>query len=1034
MAASVNGLLGKVLIMLDRKFLLGTTFIAGLAASMMVGPTVAFAQTPAPAAAADDEEEADEDGAVSALVITGSRIKRSEFTSSSPIQVITSETSTLEGLVDTAEILQQSSIASGSFQVNNQLTGFVTDGGPGANTISLRGLGATRTLVLLNGRRVGPAGTRGTVGPVDLNVIPNSIVERFEILKDGASSVYGSDAVAGVINIITKSNFDGIELNAYGNVPFEGGGEQYRLSGSWGKTFDRGYINASVDWRDSKILSRGERDDTACAADYLQNATTGARVDYGNTDPGQGASDKFKCFNLFSRVIRTAQFGDLMYPDAGVTYATGQQGNNAPVVAGFNLVRQARAGFPATFPYAHQDAPAFARASILSPNTTTSFYTTAGYDLTPGLELYGEFLYNKRESEQLGARQFFPSVSGANGGVNAAFKAGYNPLGLALLPIIPLTSDRSQEVNYWRAVGGLRGDLGRFSWDVFYQHSDSDADYTTDIIYNDRVVAITGAAACNPAAVNISGFSCTDLPGGIDWSSARILAGNFNAAEKAFLFTKETGNTTYKQDLVEATLSGDLFDLPAGPVGAAFGATWRKDEIDDTPGFNEKSGNLWGSTSAGRTAGDDTVNELFAEFEVPVLKGLPGIESLDFQASGRYTQYDSYGEGSTYKIGLNWQITPDWRIRASKGTSFRAPALYELYLANQTSFTNQAAIDACITWEDDPNPLIQANCAAAGVPTGYTGAGTSSALVVTGGGLGILDAETSDAYTVGVIWTPSFIDLSVAVEYFDFLVNDEIRQFGSANIVRQCYTSNNFASEPFCTLFSRNPSTAALRPNEIITINNSYVNVAEQVNRGIDLTVRYEHEFDIGRLTFDSQFTWTTRDSTVLLGGAAVEDSNGETTEPDFTGNMSVRFDRGDWTVFWASDLIGKQSDTEDFGADVFPSTRYSSNCAFTPTGGVRTTGLCTSFLSPTGSLATPGALSVLPVNVYYKQFNEFTAYHSLSVRKRMDDWTFQVGVQNLFDESAPSQSAGQFRIGTAALNLYDVRGRRGFISITKRW
>ncbi len=1029
MVASVNGLLGKVLIMLDRKFLLGTTFIAGLAASMMVGPTVAFAQTPAPAAA--DEEEAEDDGAVSALVITGSRIKRSEFTSSSPIQVITSETSTLEGLVNTAEILQQSSIASGSFQVNNQLTGFVTDGGPGANTISLRGLGATRTLVLLNGRRVGPAGTRGTVGPVDLNVIPSSIIERFEILKDGASSVYGSDAVAGVINIITKSNFDGIELSAYGNMPFEEGGEQYRVSGSWGKTFDRGFINGSFDWRDSKILSRGQREDTACAADYLQDAATGERVDYGNTDPGQNASDRFKCFNLFSRVIRTAQFGDLMYRDAGVTYATAAQGNNAPVVAGFDLVRQARAGFPATFPYAHQDAPAFARASILSPNTTTSFFTTAGYDLTPGIELYGEFLYNKRESEQLGARQFFPSVSGLNAGINAAWKAGYNPLNLALLPIIPLSSDRSQEVSYWRALGGLRGDLGRFSWDIFFQHSDSDADYTSDIIYNDRVVALTGALACNPAPLtgNISGFSCADLPAGIDWASARILAGNFNDAEKAFLFKKETGNTTYKQDLIEATLSGDLFDLPAGPVGAAFGATWRQDEIDDTPGFNEKSGNLWGSTSAGRTAGDDSVKELFAEFEVPVFKGLPGIESLDFQASGRYTDYDSYGEGSTYKIGVNWQITPDWRVRASKGTSFRAPALYELYLANQTSFTNQGAIDPCIDWGNSTNPQIRANCAAVGVPFDYTAAGTSSALVTTGGGLGILEAETSDAYTVGLIWTPSFIDLSVAVEYFDFLVNDEIRQFGSANIAFQCYNSSNFATEPFCSLITRNGPGAALRPNEIIGVNNSYVNVAEQVNRGIDLTLRYEHEFDIGRLTFDSQFTWTTRDSTVLLGGAAVEDSNGETTEPDFTGTMNLRFDRGDWTAFWSTDLLGKQSDTEDYGGDVFPSTRYSSTCRLNSTGVVAP---CTTFLNAAGGFI--GAATILPRSVYYKQYNEFTATHSLSLRKRMDDWTFLVGVQNVFDERPPSQSAGQFRIGTAAINLYDVRGRSGFISITKRW
>ena len=1043
----IIGLLGKVLTMLDRKFLLGTTLIAGLAAAALVAPTVAVAQPTAPAAApaADDEEEEEAD--VSALVITGSRIKRSEFNSSAPIQVITSEQSSLEGLVDTAEILQQSSVAAGSFQVNNQLTGFVTDGGPGANTISLRGLGATRTLVLLNGKRVGPSGTRGTVGPVDLNVIPNSIVERFEILKDGASSIYGSDAVAGVINIITKTNLDGLELNVYGNVPFEQGGEQYRGSIAWGKTWDRGYLNASLNYQESKILRRGDREDTACAADYLTaDARGGARIDFANTDPTQTAPDSTKCYNLFARVLRTPSFGDLIYKDAGVVYPTAQQGNNAPAaitVGGttYDLARQSRAGFPLTHPYAHQDDELYARQSILSPVKNTSFYASGGFDILPALELYGEFLFNKRESAQYGARQFFPSVSAANGAIPAPFKSvaqggtGYfNPTGGNLLPIIPFRSDRSQEVDYFRYVAGLRGDLGRFSWDVFYQRSDSDATYKAYNLYNDRVVAITQAgSACNQALITISGGQCSALPGGIDFTSQRILEGNFNAAELAFLTFDAVGNTSYKQDLVEGTISGDLFNLPAGPVGAAVGVTYRKDEIDDNPDDNEKAGNFWGSSAAGRTRGDDTVTEAFAEVEVPILKGLPGIESLDLQVSGRYTEYDSYGDGSTYKVGLNWQVTPAWRVRATKGTSFRAPALYELYLANQTSFQNQVAIDPCIQWELDTNPRIVANCSAAGVPMGYTGAGTSSALIITGGGAGILTAETSEAYTVGVIWTPSFIDLSVAVEYFDFLVEDEVRQFGSANILNQCYTSETFPTDPFCTLFTRNAPGAALRPNEIISVNNSYVNIAEQINRGIDLTVRYTHEFDFGRLTFDSQFTWQNKDTVNLLGGAT-EDDNGETTEPDFTGNMSLRFDRGDWTVFWNADLIGKQSDTEAFGGDIFNSTKFSGNCRFTPTGGVAVTGGCSTFLNAAGTNAVPGTLTVLSVPVYYKQYNEFTAYHSFSVRKKMDDWTFSAGLQNVFDERPPAQSAGQFRAGTAALNLYDMRGRRAFFSVTKRF
>ena len=1008
--------------MLDRKLLLGTTVIAGFVAALAVAtPTVSFAQTTPPATTADDEDDTE----VEALVVTGSRIKRSEFTSSAPIQVITAESSSLEGLIDTTEILQQSSLASGSFQVNNQLTGFVTDGGPGVNTISLRGLGATRTLVLLNGRRVGPAGTRGTVGPVDLNVIPNSIVERFEILKDGASSIYGSDAVAGVINIITKSNFDGIELNASAIQPFEAGGETYRVSAAWGKTFDRGYVNVAADYYEQKVLRRGDRDDTACASDYLlAGGPNGAPIDFPNTDPGQGyGDDTAKCYNLFTRAINTGLYGTVIHPDAGVIYPTAAQGNSGGAVFGstavpFGLVRQGRAGFPATFPYAHQDHPAYARASILSPVKRTSVFATAGFDLTASTELYAELLINRRESAQYGARQFFPSFSTANPN---------NPYGAtlgSLLPIIPLKSDRLQEVNYWRGVIGMRGDFGSmlsgWDWDIFYQRSSSDADYTTDIIYNDRVVATTGALACNQAAITISGGQCTALPTGLPWVSPRIINGDFNAAEQAFLFTQETGNTTYTQDAVEFTTTGTVFNLPAGPVGAAIGVAWRKDEINDTPGLNERSGNLWGSTSAGITKGDDTVSEVFGEIEIPVFKGLPGIESLDVQLSGRYTDYESYGDGSTYKLGFNWQITPGWRIRGTKGTSFRAPALYELYLANQTSFLGQTAIDPCINYVTSSNATLAANCAADGVPLDYVLAtsygGGSSATVTVGGGAGVLSAETSEAKTLGVIWTPDFIDLSVAVDYFEILVENQISRFGAANSIGQCYRNNPFPG-PFCTLFTRDPVTF-----NITAVFDGYLNVAEQVNTGIDLTTRYQHTFDMGRLTIDTQFTWTFEDETALLVGTTT-DSNGETGDPDFTGSINTRFDSGDWTFAWSVDLIGKSSDTEDFGADVFNSTRYASNCR-----------VGAGPIAPCSTLIGTGNLTVQSVPVYYKQYNEFTAYHDFSVRRKMDTWTFQAGILNVFDDRPPAQSAGQFRIGTAGLNQFDMTGRRAFFGITKRW
>ena len=707
---------------------------------------------------------------------------------------------------------------------------------------------------------------------------------------------------------------------------------------------------------------------------------------------------------------------DLIFHLPGYNYAV--PGNNSGVAG---MAREGRAYFPGTQSYRQDEHPFYDRATVLSPVDRWTVTANAGFDLTPNVEVYGEFLWNRRISEQDGVRQFFPTVW--TGYVGAQRPDTGTPfLGSTLLPIIPKTSDSDQEIDYYRFVGGIRGTLpmgmgflGGWDWDIYGQVARSDGEYRGEFIYADRVAAVTGVnvpvtaitgpGPCyqGPLVTNVSGYSCSQLPGGVPWTSERVIRGNFNQAERDFLFGVETGTTTYDHQYIEGSLAGDLFELPAGVVGAAIGFQWRREELDDTPGENARIGNLWGSTSAGRTAGEDTVREVFGEVEVPLVRGFTGIDELTLNLSGRWSDYDSYGESTTHKIGLNWQITPAWRIRLSQGTSFRAPALYELFLANQTGFLGQTAIDPCLNWEDSSNPRIQANCAAAGVPLDYTAAGSSSALIITGGGLGVLEAETAEARTIGVIWTPAFIDFSVAVDYFEIEVDDEVRTFGAANILFQCYNATDYPTNPFCSLFTRAGPADATRPNQIISVNNSYVNVAAQTNRGIDLTVRYGHEFSFGDLTIDGQFTWQLEDRVQLLGASAIEDTNGETTEPDFTGQVNIRFDRGDWTAFWGVDLIGKASDTEEFGGDVFNSTRYSTVVG-------------------------------VPVPVYYKQYTEFQTYHDFSLRYRMDDWTFQAGVQNVFDERPPAQSAGQFRIGTAAINLYDMIGRRAFFSINRRF
>ena len=187
------------------------------------------------------EQNAETEGG--AIVVTGSRLRRNVFNSPDPLTIIDPELSAKEGNTELGEVLQSAPIASGSTQITSFLsTNFVFNGGKGVETISLRGLGAERTLVLLDGRRAGPSGVRGGVGAFDLNVLPTSIIRSIEILKTGASSVYGSDAIAGVVNILTKRDTDGIEVRGFGSVTDHGGGNTYDTSLTWGKDFGRGHI------------------------------------------------------------------------------------------------------------------------------------------------------------------------------------------------------------------------------------------------------------------------------------------------------------------------------------------------------------------------------------------------------------------------------------------------------------------------------------------------------------------------------------------------------------------------------------------------------------------------------------------------------------------------------------------------------------------------------------------------------------------------------------------------------------------------
>ncbi len=978
---------------IQRRHLLASTVIAGFA----VGAALPALAQSAPPPQATNEAAKPADGAeVEAIIVTGSRIKRSAFNSPDPIQVISAEQGKLRGVTTATGLLQSSTIASGSPQVNSAISSaFVTDGGPGSETVSLRGLGPNRTLVLLNGRRAGPAGTRGGVSAFDLNVLPLSVIDHVDILKDGASSIYGSDAVAGVVNIITKRDTDGIDAEMFYSQPQKHGGEQYSASASFAKTFDRGFFSVSYEYFKKAEQTNGQRGYTNCGRQYITDAN-GKRKD--TIDPRTG---QIQCRDALYDQIWLYDFngsgldGKLQYDYtgkiAGLIPQVPAGGGYPGMPAGFYVVGYSDDPQAPDNGVLDYNSP-FNLASSLTPRTErNTIFAQGAFDITSSVEAYGEILLNRRATKTNGYRQFW---SYFYTGDYDPFSAGFT--GDYILSPTPVTNHyrQGQRVDYQRYVGGLRGDFGGidflkgWDWDVFAQYSHSKGLYSQDVILKDAVdIGAYRTGSCAGQVTPISKKQCVD----VSWVTPDFLAGHYTPEEEAFLFDTETGKTIYKQLVFEGSVSGNLFKLPAGDVGVALGFHYRKDSINDTPGAITMADNSWGLSAAGVTKGDDLAREVYGELSVPLLKDVFLAKRLDLSLSGRHTKVNSYGEDDTYKIGLNWQIVPALRLRATRGTSFRAPALFELYKNAQTDFISQRSIDPCIRWgqnlaQGNITQRTADNCQADGVPDSYTGQG-ATATTTSSGGKGSLVAETSLAKTYGVIWTPKFADLQVAVDYFDIDVKNEVTQLGAPTIVKECYKSLSFPTDKLCGLFTRDPGS-----HLITQITDNYINIAEQINRGIDLTVRYgvNLPWDV-RMTTELQSTWQLKDTEAKFADNIV-DQNGFVGDPDWTGQLNLTFAKGDWPGFWGVDMIGKSSDAE---------TEPSQNAAGT---------------------------------LFYKVHTEFTAYHNVSLSRQFEGWSITGGVSNLFDEHPPAITLNQGKyktVGTSVLSSqYDYLGRRAFLNI----
>lgn len=1033
---------------ITKERLLSSTIVAGLAAGMVAVAPSAYAQSNSNTQAPKSSEQATQ---VEEVVVVGSRLRRDNYNSPSPVQVVTRDEATLAGFNSTTEVLQGTAITGGTSQINNAYGGYVTNGGPGANTLSLRGLGATRTLVLLNGRRVAPAGSRGSVGSTDLNVLPTAMIERIEVLKDGASSVYGSDAVAGVVNIITRNNIDGITVEGQYNAPTDanGAGDSSRFSIVAGATGDRWHLAGSAERMTREEVTLGDRSFAQCNIDGMLNGTdfidprTGRSKCYPITDTG---SNGVTINTIGTGTTQTYIYNNPAYfrgagsPDS-FYYANRWRPNSAATtglvgweaVGGYQLNDAGTALIATNLNIRDTFEPRKLNTSLISPVEVSTLYLEGSYDLKAlgNAEVYGEVLINRRESEQTGYRQL--SLDYYKGNLLIPQNLGFSTLSanqglspttgpfananVGVRAFIGFGNDHSkQTVDFAKELVGIRGDFFMPGWryDGYASYTRSKAEYTSeqfliDLMQNSLDVVV--APAGTPAALTRSGVLSTGATGTVTcrinttnptagcipapFLTSQTVGGVLPENWVNYVFRPVTGTTEYIEKVVSVGIDGPLFTLPAGQVSAFLGAEWRDASIDDTPSYDMQTANLLNYSTSTPTRGSESVWEVFGEVEVPLLANMPLAQSLTLNASARYTSYENAGSDTTYKAGLVYTPVSWLTFRGTYGTSYRAPALFEQFLGATSGFIANTT-DPCHNLTATSNPNRIANCTSQGLglSSGFT-QNQSVRVFTLGGAANNLEPETSDNLTVGFVFQPNLPsgwgNLSFATDYYEIKIENSITRLGGSTILSDCFnspTADFNAKAGNCAFITRASN------NNALTVESSYINIATDSVKGLDYTLRYRKDVGPGNVLANIGVTQVTENYSQTLPTDPIRDQTGRINVPEFSGYADLTYAWDQWRVRYGVEYIQA---TEDY-------SYYKRNFS--------------------QDLAALGYDFEVPD--YW--------LHNVSIQYRTDDWSATAGVRNLFNEEPPVISTGLYNlVGNAPLySGYDMVGRTVFINLSK--
>ncbi len=807
---------------------------------------------------------------MSEIIVTGSRIRRLDAESASPVQIVSEETIKESGAVTMGELLQKLPSVGGAATnpaVNN-------GGGDGASNIELRGLGAERTLVLINGHRFGALGRESSA--VDINAIPVNMIERVEVLKQGAGAIYGSDAIGGVVNIITKSGMEGAEISVDYGQSSESDGERKGISLSYGAQNDTSNLILGMNYNKQDAIVAGDRE-------FSRNAI----YFYGSVF--EGGSTRTPTGRLFFDTQSAIDAGlDTQFagcPGAqGVTRSAGTSGASLDDYRCF-----VSSGTP-------NDAYNYQPLNlILTPQERASIFVLGSHKINDDVELYTEFLYNRTKSGYQVAPLPFDSRSD-----NTLISADniYNPFGIDFGTVRVNSADELLNPNAtWRMVGvgnrandvttwqgdiltGLRGSLfdTGWNWDASLGYSRIDQNRA----FAGYLFKSSFENALGPSFLDTDGTPTCGVPGAPITGCVPLNIFNLSNpdAEQLAALKSVTGSysDTYKSWTQSAALAldGDVFDLPAGAVKAAVGFQYAdRSGTFDTSFITQAAAPLFKDclvsqeACSGDSDGSYDVTEFYGELLVPILKDAPFAQSLNLTVGVRYSDYSNFGDTTNGSFKVDWRPIDSLMIRASYADIFRAPTILDLFrapTADAATFTDPCvgltAADVAGNPNLDPNAT---NTACANVPTDGSFAQANAQVDALLIGNANLQPEEGDALTFGFVYEPEFIrGLSLSIDYWDYTIDNVITSVDVNTSAEQCVATG---SPQFCGYINR------FGDGSILQIQEPTINLGSLETSGVDFSVAYTLPgtgFGDFRGGLDATYT-DKYDSTVVAGTPVVE-------------------------------------------------------------------------------------------------------------------------------------------------------------------